>query len=152
LRRHGRGQGAALRVAVLDGVSGRPIAPFSLENSVPVVCASPATVQGAAWWRPAAGLAGASLSHVAAAAETNGLVRLQFSVAEGALFAAFLAHATPQTIRLTVPASQLGGSKHTKLAFDHGGQTYHLRHILILTGILDWLRFTYDFEIGSAEL
>jgi hypothetical protein len=27
---------------------------------------------------------------------------------------------------------------------------YHLRNIIIRTGILNWLRFTYDFEIGSA--
>jgi hypothetical protein len=27
---------------------------------------------------------------------------------------------------------------------------YHLQNIVIRTGILNWLRFTYDFEIGSA--
>jgi hypothetical protein len=33
-----------------------------------------------------------------------------------------------------------------------GGPTvmYLLRAISIRTGILNWLRFTYDFEIGSA--
>lgn len=28
---------------------------------------------------------------------------------------------------------------------------YHLRNIVIRTGTLNWLRFTYDFEIGAAE-
>jgi hypothetical protein len=28
---------------------------------------------------------------------------------------------------------------------------YHLGAISSWTGILDWLRFTYGFEIGSAE-
>jgi hypothetical protein len=32
------------------------------------------------------------------------------------------------------------------------GKMYHLRGISIRTGILNWLRFTYDFELGSAEL
>jgi hypothetical protein len=27
---------------------------------------------------------------------------------------------------------------------------YHLRVIMIMIGTLDWLRFTYDFEIGPA--
>ena len=30
-----------------------------------------------------------------------------------------------------------------------GIHEYHLRVISIRTGILNWLRFTYDFEIGS---
>jgi hypothetical protein len=29
-------------------------------------------------------------------------------------------------------------------------ELYHLRNIIIRTRILNWLRFTYDFEIGSA--
>jgi hypothetical protein len=29
---------------------------------------------------------------------------------------------------------------------------YHLRNTIIRIGILNWLRFTYDFEIGPAEL
>jgi hypothetical protein len=28
--------------------------------------------------------------------------------------------------------------------------TYHLRNRSIRAGILNWLRFTYDFEIGSS--
>jgi hypothetical protein len=31
-----------------------------------------------------------------------------------------------------------------------GGPTYHLHHRSIMIGTLNWLRFTYDFEIGSA--
>jgi hypothetical protein len=33
-----------------------------------------------------------------------------------------------------------------------GTTPYHLRNIMIRTGILNWLRSTYEFEIGSAEL
>eukprot|EP01047_Picozoa_sp_COSAG01_P025963 COSAG01_NODE_1656_length_9595_cov_4.929150_11_plen_362_part_00 len=29
---------------------------------------------------------------------------------------------------------------------------YHLRNLILRAGMLSWLRFTYDFEIGSAEL
>jgi hypothetical protein len=30
-------------------------------------------------------------------------------------------------------------------------ELYHLRHIIVRAGILNWLRFTYEFEIGSAQ-
>jgi hypothetical protein len=32
------------------------------------------------------------------------------------------------------------------------GRMYHLRNLTLRAGILSWLRFTYDFEIGSAQL
>jgi hypothetical protein len=31
------------------------------------------------------------------------------------------------------------------------GLQYHLRNTIIRPGTLDWLRFTYDVEIGSAQ-
>jgi O-acetyl-ADP-ribose deacetylase (regulator of RNase III) len=42
------------------------------------------------------------------------------------------------------------GAAVATLAADLAVQ-YHLCHIIIRTGIQNWLRFTYDFEIGSAE-